>query len=47
MWVLGFILFMIFFYSNNSKKIKKLERKSKDLSEKRKETQKCRDYYKK
>ncbi|HHK6239603.1 TPA: hypothetical protein ACQW61_002004 [Streptococcus pneumoniae] len=33
MWVLGFILFMIFFYSNNSKKIKKLERKEKGNAE--------------
>ncbi|SNK77654.1 Uncharacterised protein [Streptococcus pneumoniae] len=32
MWVLGFILFMIFFYSNNSKKIKKLENKIKNES---------------
>lgn len=34
MWVLGFILFMIFFYSNNSKKIKKLENKIKKLENK-------------
>ncbi|HGL0244063.1 TPA: hypothetical protein ACKAK6_001877 [Streptococcus pneumoniae] len=33
MWVLGFILFMIFFYSNNSKKIKRLERKEKGNAE--------------
>ncbi|HGL7532832.1 TPA: hypothetical protein ACKB2Y_001031 [Streptococcus pneumoniae] len=37
MWVLGFILFMIFFYSNNSKKIKKLENKIKKLERKEKE----------
>ncbi|WP_078372660.1 hypothetical protein [Streptococcus pneumoniae] len=37
MWVLGFILFMIFFYSNNSKKIKKLEKKIKRLERKEKE----------
>ncbi|HGR0299748.1 TPA: hypothetical protein ACL3CZ_001982 [Streptococcus pneumoniae] len=36
MWVLGFILFMIFFYSNNSKKIKKLENKIKRLDRKEK-----------
>ncbi|HGL7416132.1 TPA: hypothetical protein ACKC3W_001599 [Streptococcus pneumoniae] len=36
MWVLGFILFMIFFYSNNSKKIKKLENKIKKLDRKEK-----------
>ncbi|WP_078142858.1 hypothetical protein [Streptococcus pneumoniae] len=36
MWVLGFILFMIFFYSNNSKKIKKLEKKIKRLERKEK-----------
>ncbi|WP_078725824.1 hypothetical protein [Streptococcus pneumoniae] len=36
MWVLGFILFMIFFYSNNSKKIKKLEKKIKKLERKEK-----------
>ncbi|AVD75993.1 TPA: hypothetical protein ACL2SJ_002082 [Streptococcus pneumoniae] len=36
MWVLGFILFMIFFYSNNSKKIKKLENKIKKLERKEK-----------
>ncbi|WP_078839108.1 hypothetical protein [Streptococcus pneumoniae] len=36
MWVLGFILFMIFFYSNNSKKIKKLENKIKRLERKEK-----------
>ncbi|HGK2386353.1 TPA: hypothetical protein ACJ066_000937 [Streptococcus pneumoniae] len=35
-WVLGFILFMIFFYSNNSKKIKKLENKIKKLERKEK-----------
>jgi len=33
MWVLVFILFMIFFYSNNSKKIKKLENKIKKNAE--------------
>ncbi|HFH2091255.1 hypothetical protein [Streptococcus pneumoniae] len=36
MRVLGFILFMIFFYSNNSKKIKKLENKIKKLERKEK-----------
>ncbi|WP_125393506.1 hypothetical protein [Streptococcus mitis] len=36
MWVLGFILFMIFFYSNDSKKIKKLENKIKKLERKEK-----------
>ena len=36
MWVLGFILFMIFFYSNNSKKIKKLENKIKKFERKEK-----------
>ncbi|MDY6719645.1 hypothetical protein SUL64_07220 [Streptococcus pneumoniae] len=36
MLVLGFILFMIFFYSNNSKKIKKLENKIKKLERKEK-----------
>ncbi|WP_088835557.1 hypothetical protein [Streptococcus pneumoniae] len=36
MWVLGFILFMIFFYSNNSKKIKKLDKKIKRLERKEK-----------
>ena len=36
MWVLGFILFMIFFYSNGSKKIKKLENKIKKLERKEK-----------
>ncbi|WP_125410160.1 hypothetical protein [Streptococcus mitis] len=36
MWVLVFILFMIFFYSNNSKKIKKLENKIKKLERKEK-----------
>ncbi|AXK92289.1 hypothetical protein [Streptococcus pneumoniae] len=36
MWVLGFILFIIFFYSNNSKKIKKLENKIKKLERKEK-----------
>ena len=36
MWVLGFILFMIFFYSNDSKKIKKLEQKIKKLARKEK-----------
>lgn len=35
MWVV-FILFMIFFYSNNSKKIKKLENKIKKLERKEK-----------
>ena len=35
MWVV-FILFMIFFYSNNSKKIKKLENKIKKLEQKQK-----------
>ncbi|HGL7884284.1 hypothetical protein V2L82_03375 [Streptococcus pneumoniae] len=36
MWVLVFILFIIFFYSNNSKKIKKLENKIKKLERKEK-----------
>ncbi|PKZ98673.1 hypothetical protein CYK19_05700 [Streptococcus mitis] len=36
MWVV-FILFMIFFYSNNSKKIKKLENKIKRIEQKQKE----------
>ncbi|HFH1742950.1 TPA: hypothetical protein ACGJCX_001267 [Streptococcus pneumoniae] len=36
MWLLVFILFMIFFYSNNSKKIKKLENKIKKLERKEK-----------
>ena len=36
MWILGFILFMIFFYSNGSKKIKKLENKIKKLERKEK-----------
>ncbi|HGP7876099.1 TPA: hypothetical protein ACL501_002009 [Streptococcus pneumoniae] len=36
MWVLGFILFLIFFYSNDSKKIKKLENKIKKLERKEK-----------
>ncbi|HGR9654600.1 TPA: hypothetical protein ACL7KY_001522 [Streptococcus pneumoniae] len=36
MWVLGFILFLIFFYSNDSKKIKKLEKKIKKLERKEK-----------
>ena len=36
MWVVVFILFMIFFYSNNSKKIKKLENKIKKLERKEK-----------
>ena len=36
MWVLVFILFMIFFYSNNSKKIKKLENKIKRIEQKQK-----------
>lgn len=36
MWLLGFILFMIFFYSNGSKKIKKLENKIKKLERKEK-----------
>ncbi|HGL2910504.1 TPA: hypothetical protein ACKCVS_001027 [Streptococcus pneumoniae] len=36
MWVLVFILFMIFFYSNNSKKIKKLENKIKKFERKEK-----------
>ena len=36
MWVLVFILFMIFFYSNNSKKIKKLENRIKKLERKEK-----------
>ncbi|HFN6379531.1 TPA: hypothetical protein ACOQEA_001881 [Streptococcus pneumoniae] len=36
MWVLGFILFLIFFYSNDSKKIKKLEKKIKRLERKEK-----------
>ena len=35
MWIV-FILFMIFFYSNNSKKIKKLENKIKKLERKEK-----------
>ena len=35
MWVV-FILFMIFFYSNNSKKIKKLENKIKRIEQKQK-----------
>ena len=33
MWVPVFILFMMFFYSNNSNKIKKLERKEKGNAE--------------
>ena len=36
MWLLVFILFMIFFYSNNSKKIKKLENKITKLERKEK-----------
>ncbi|WP_414302342.1 hypothetical protein [Streptococcus mitis] len=36
MWILGFILFLIFFYSNDSKKIKKLENKIKKLERKEK-----------
>ena len=36
MWVVVFILFMIFFYSNNSKKIKKLENKIKKFERKEK-----------
>ena len=36
MWVVVFILFMIFFYSNDSKKIKKLENKIKKLERKEK-----------
>ena len=36
MWVVVFILFMIFFYSNNSEKIKKLENKIKKLERKEK-----------
>ena len=36
MWVLAFILFLIFFYSNDSKKIKKLEQKIKKLERKEK-----------
>ncbi|HFS5604139.1 TPA: hypothetical protein ACH0LP_001220 [Streptococcus pneumoniae] len=36
MWVLVFILFIIFFYSNNSKKIKKLENKIKKFERKEK-----------
>ena len=36
MWLLVFILFMIFFYSNNSKKIKKLENKIKRIEQKQK-----------
>ena len=36
MWVVVFILFMIFFYSNGSKKIKKLENKIKKLEQKQK-----------
>ena len=35
MWVV-FILFMIFFYSNNAKKIKKLENKIKRIEQKQK-----------
>ena len=35
MWVPVFILFMMFFYSNNSNKIKKLENKIKKLERKR------------
>ena len=36
MWLLGFILFLIFFYSNDFKKIKKLEQKIKKLEQKEK-----------
>ena len=36
MWVPVFILFMMFFYSNNSNKIKKLENKIKKLERKEK-----------
>ena len=36
MWVVVFILFLIFFYSNDSKKIKKLENKIKKLERKEK-----------
>ena len=36
MWVLVFILFMIFFYSNNSKKIKRLEKRLKVIERKEK-----------
>ena len=36
MWVVVFILFMIFFYSNHSEKIKKLEKKIKKLERKEK-----------
>ena len=36
MWVVVFILFMIFFYSNNSEKIKKLGKKIKKLERKEK-----------
>ena len=36
MWLLGFILFLIFFYSHDSKKIKKLEQKIKQLEQKEK-----------
>lgn len=36
MWVVVFILFLIFFYSNDSKKIKKLEQKIKKLERKEK-----------
>ena len=36
MWVVVFILFLIFFYSNNSEKIKKLEKKIKKLERKEK-----------
>ena len=36
MWVVVFILFLIFFYSNGSKKIKKLENKIKKLERKEK-----------
>ena len=36
MWVVVFILFMIFFYSNNSKKIKRLEKRLKVIERKEK-----------
>ena len=36
MWVVVLILFLIFFYSNNSEKIKKLEKKIKKLERKEK-----------
>ena len=36
MWVVVFILFMIFFYSNNSEKIKRLEKRLKVIERKEK-----------